>query len=68
MKFKKNVTRGSRKDMNGWIRVSVSGTPYECGYSHGYQLAVELKEVMDNMNGILMNEYGMELDMVVTNK
>jgi len=58
----KTPSHGSRTETNGWIRVSVAGTPYECGYAHGYQVANELKAVMDDMNGILMNEYGMELD------
>lgn len=60
-----NPSRGSRTEINGWIHVIVAGTPYECGYAHGYQIATELKDVMDNMNGILMNEYGLELATVV---
>jgi len=46
------VTRygnGYRFDRNGWIYVHIEGTPYERGFHHGYLVASELEEIMENM-------------------
>ena len=46
------VTRygnGYRFDRNGWIYVHIEGTPYERGFQHGYLVASELEEIMENM-------------------
>merc|ERR1712093_390037 len=35
------VAKASRKDVNGWIYVNISGDPYEMGFQNGYTMAKE---------------------------
>lgn len=57
----KHISNGQRYTENGWIRLNIKGTPYEIGYSHGYLLAEELKEVMRILKFITPNECGYSL-------
>jgi len=38
---------GARKDVNGWIYISIHGEPYERGYAHGHLVARELAQIME---------------------
>jgi len=53
------IKNGSRYTENGWIRVTIKGSPYEMGYANGYLLAVELKEIFKMLDFVLMNDYGL---------
>ena len=37
-----NSKNGIRYEKNGWIYLSVKGTPKECGFANGYLLGKEL--------------------------
>lgn len=60
----KQITNGQRFTENGWIRVNVNGSPYEIGYSHGYLLAEQLKEVIRILKFLTLNECGYSLNIL----
>lgn len=60
----KHITKGQRFTENGWVRVNVKGTPYEIGYSHGYLLAKEIKEVIRILKFTIPNECGYSLNIL----
>lgn len=60
----KHIPNGQRFTENGWIRINVKGTSYEIGYSHGYLLAEELKEVMRTWKFLIPNQYGYSCDLL----
>lgn len=56
------IKHGSRYMENGWIRISVSGSPYERGYANGYLIADELKDVFKVLRFNFMNTSGLSLE------
>ena len=56
---------GSRSEKNGWIHVSVSGTPTQIGIAHGYLLSHELSELRKVLKFTLYNDYGLTYDFFV---
>jgi hypothetical protein len=50
--------KGTRYEKNGWIYLSVEGTPYECGYANGSLLATEIKEIFQMLDFNFPNNYG----------
>jgi hypothetical protein len=52
---------GTRRDVNGWIYISVHGDPYERGYAHGHLVASELAEIMKMLEFIVYEDYGRTL-------
>jgi hypothetical protein len=54
------IKNGSRHEENGWIRISITGTPYARGKAHGYLVAPELKKIMRMLDFNLMNTYGFD--------
>lgn len=59
------VSNGSRFEENGWIRVSVSGTPKERGFANGALTAKEIKEVQRMLRWFIPNSYGVDYDIIV---
>jgi hypothetical protein len=60
-KKNKNVHKppnGMRTEKNGWIYITVKGTPHECGYANGVLLAPEIKEIFRMLEFNFMNNYG----------
>jgi hypothetical protein len=52
---------GARKDVNGWIYISIHGDPYKRGYAHGHLMAPELAEIMNMLEFTLYEDYGRTL-------
>ena len=50
---------GSRYEKDGWICIDIHGSPYERGYTMGYLLSKEIKDVMRMLDFLLMNTYGL---------
>ena len=49
---------GARKDINGWIYLSIHGEPYKRGVAHGYLVSHELSQIMTMLEFSLYQEYG----------
>ena len=49
---------GARKDINGWIYLSIHGDPYKRGFAHGYLVSQELIQIMKMLEFLLYDEYG----------
>jgi hypothetical protein len=49
---------GARKDINGWIYLSIHGEPYHRGFAHGHLVARELTQIMQMLDFFLYEEYG----------
>lgn len=56
----KKIKNGTRRFENGWIRVTVKGTPYQIGYSNGALLATEMKEIFKMLDFSLFDTYGFD--------
>jgi hypothetical protein len=55
---KKEKINGIRSEKNGWIYLSVKGTPRECGIANGSLLRAEIKEIFKMLDFNCMNNYG----------
>jgi hypothetical protein len=49
---------GARKDINGWIYLSIYGDPYKRGVAHGYLVSRELAQIMTMLEFSLYEDYG----------
>jgi hypothetical protein len=49
---------GQRRDINGWIYLSVHGDPYKRGFAHGHLVAGELAEIMKMLEFTIHEDYG----------
>ena len=49
---------GARKDINGWIYLSLYGEPYKRGFAHGYLVSHELTQIMKMLEFSLYEDYG----------
>lgn len=56
---------GSVSEVNGWKRLTIKGTPYERGYSHGYLLHKEIKKVIETYEFVFYNDFGLKYDFFV---
>ncbi len=56
---------GYRLDRNGWIYLHIEGTPYERGLQHGYLVASELAEIIQNMKYLTYWDTGKRWDFFV---
>ena len=54
------VKNGIRYDMNGWVYVSIKGTPWDRGYAYGLLIAKDMKRIMETIRYIVYNDYGVE--------
>ena len=57
------VKNGIRYEKNGWIYLSIKGSPSECGYAHGYLIAKELKEIFKMLDFTFYEDYGYKREM-----
>ena len=54
------VDKGSYEFVNGWHHLKVKGTPYECGFQHGYFLADALKDALRVYDYMTLQTFGVE--------
>ena len=52
------VKNGIRYEKNGWIYLSIKGSPKERGYAHGYLVAKEIKEAFRMLDFSFYEGYG----------
>jgi hypothetical protein len=62
---KHKVKNGIRYDLNGWIYVSIKGTPKERGLAYGKLIATDMKEVRRILDFIIYNDYGVKWDFFI---
>lgn len=54
----KKIKNGVSYELNGWLYVSVRGSPRERGYAYGYLIANEMKKVQEMLQYTIYQEYG----------
>ena len=59
------VKNGLRYDMNGWVYVSIKGSPRERGYAYGKLVSKDMKEVKRILDFIVYTDYGVKWDFFV---
>jgi hypothetical protein len=59
------VKNGIRYDMNGWVYISIKGSPFERGFAYGQLIAKDMKNVMNTIRFITYNDYGVEWNFFV---
>lgn len=52
-------------EKNGWIYVSVKGSPKERGYSYGKSIPKQMKQVKEILDFVIYNDYGIKWDFFV---
>ena len=52
----KKIKNGISYELNGWLYVSVKGSPRERGYAYGYLVANEMKKVLTGYSSVNLNE------------
>jgi len=57
------VKNGIRYEKNGWIYISIKGSPKERGYAHGYLAMKELKEAFRMLDFTFYEGYGYKREM-----
>jgi hypothetical protein len=57
------VKNGIRYEKNGWIYLSLKGSPKEIGYAHGYLAMKEIKEAFRIMDYTFYEDYGYKREM-----
>ena len=55
----------SREDINGWHFIHVSGSPYNCGFQHGYLLADEFADALRTYKAMTPEFFGVDFDFFV---
>lgn len=72
-KTRKRRHRGQRRPrslpkatrINGWIYVSISGSPFERGYQYGHAIPEDMKQVKRILDFVIYNDYGVQWDFFV---
>lgn len=59
------LDRASRRDVDGWIHVSVNGTPAARGFQHGYLLADEYAESVAAYREMTLQKFGVDFEFFV---
>jgi len=54
----KKIKNGVSYELNGWLYVSVRGSPRERGYAYGYLIADEMKKVQEMLQYTIYQDYG----------
>jgi hypothetical protein len=65
MKGQIKIKNGMRYDMNGWVYVSINGTPKERGYAYGKLIKKDMKEVQRILNFVIYTDYGVKWDFFI---
>jgi len=59
------IKNGIRYEMNGWIYISIKGKPKERGYAYGKLMSKDMKRVMEIVDFIVYNDYGVKWDFFI---
>ena len=59
------LSRASRRVVDGWLHVTVSGSPFECGYQHGWLVAQEYAEAVATYKVMTFQTTGMPYEFFV---
>jgi hypothetical protein len=59
------VKNGESYEKNGWIYVSIKGSPYSRGYAYGKLIAAEMKRVNKIIRTIIYNDFGVKWDFFI---
>jgi len=62
---KKKIKNGIRYDENGWIYVSISGSPYERGYAYGKLIKEDMIKVKEIIEYVIFNDFGVHWNFFV---
>ena len=61
----KQVKNGVSYEQDGWIYVSVKGTPYKRGYAYGKLIAKEMEDVNRIIRAYVYNDFGVSWDFFI---
>lgn len=59
------VKHGHKYNANGWVYISIKGSPYERGFAHGSLLSNEIKIAIKTMYFNLYDTYGLDNDFFI---
>lgn len=59
------IKNGLRYNQNGWIYVSIRGSPKDRGYAYGKLVSKDMKEVRRILDFIIYNDYGVKWDFFI---
>ena len=59
------VKNGISYEQNGWLYVSIKGSPRERGYAYGKLIYKEMKKVIDTIKFIVYNDYGVKWEFFI---
>ena len=62
---KQKIKNGVSYEINGWLYISIRGTPRERGYAYGYYCAKKFKEIQKMLNYIVYQDYGVKWDFFI---
>ena len=57
------IKNGMRYEKNGWIYISIRGSPRERGYAHGYLVVNELRDAFKTLDFTFYEGYGYKREM-----
>jgi hypothetical protein len=61
--YRMKIKNGIRYEKNGWIYLSLKGSPSALGYAHGFLVAKELKEIFKMLEFSIYEDYGYKREM-----
>ena len=64
-KNKEKIKNGIRYDKNGWIYISISGSPYERGYAYGKLVKNDMIKVKEIIEYVIFNDFGVHWNFFV---
>merc|ERR1711974_152463 len=59
---KSYIEASSRQDINGWIYLNLTGSPYAVGFAHGSYVAAEYSEAVNVFKFFTYHNYGVTYD------
>jgi hypothetical protein len=59
------VKNGISYEQNGWLYVSIKGSPRERGYAYGKLIHKEMKKVKETLDFIIYNDYGVKWEFFI---
>jgi hypothetical protein len=65
MNNNKIIKNGLSYEKNGWLYISVKGTPRERGYAYGYFCAAEFKKIQEMLKFSCWNDFGETWDFFI---
>ena len=61
----RRVKNGYAHEMNGWLYVSIHGSPYERGYAYGELVSTEMKEILKMLEFTTYEDSGKKWDFFI---